>query len=542
MSKKKSSSILSITPCGGVGEIGSNMTVFETEESYLIVDYGILFPYEDFFDINYLIVNTDNLDYNKKTTLFITHGHEDHIGAVPHILTKFTNVQVYAPAFAATLIRRKLEYRKIICPISIYVEDDIIPFGIFDIHPIHVTHSIPDTFGLILKDKHEELAILFISDFKYDLSPLYEKPFNIEKTKELFNNANKRICLLDSTNILVHGKTTSESELEHDLELLLKQNRRSFVTLFSSNIFRVKTILEIAKKYNKYVVPVGRSISSYLDAAHENKIVNLSEEPIKDIKEFDKHDDPRIIGLLTGCQGDHFGALRRISSRDHKEFKLDVGDQVIFSSKPIPGNSKKISRIYNAITSQGAEVITDRDYKIHASGHPGQEDLKQLLSEINPTDYIPIHGETYFLKKHFDFIEENYDFTPHLLSNFDQIIINDDYTFRTATTEPTEPEIIHGQDLILEREKVSERRKMACNGSVFISISQKNKKIVLQTKGLPTFSENYTDTFLNLLKDCAFNENKNKASDIVAEKTRIKCRQLYNNVLGYKPIAIVQVI
>lgn len=542
MSKKKTPSILTITPCGGVGEIGSNMTVFETPEAYLIVDYGILFPYEDFFDINYLIVNTDNLNPNKKTILFITHGHEDHIGAVPHLLTKFTDITVYAPAFAATLIKRKLEYRKIICPINIYVEEDIIDFCDYEIHPIHVTHSIPDTFGLILKDKKDELSILFISDFKYDLNPLYEKPFNIEKTKKLFNNSKRRICLLDSTNILVDGKTTSESELEHDLELILKKNQRSFVTLFSSNIFRIKTILNIAKKYNKIVVPVGRSISSYLDAANENNIVNLDEEPIKDIAEIEKYDDPRVIGILTGCQGDFFGALRRISSREHREFKLQVGDQVIFSSKPIPGNSKKISRIYNDITAQGAEVITDRDFKIHASGHPGQTDLKQMLEELNPTDYIPIHGETYFLKKHFDFIEDNFNFTPHLLQNFDQIIFNDDYSFKTEQTDKTEPEIIHGQDIVLEREKVSERRKMACNGTVFISINKKNKKINIETKGLPTFVENYEETFLRLLKDCALNEHKNKANDIVAEKTRIKCRQIYNNILGYKPIAIVHVL
>lgn len=542
MSQKKSLPILTITPCGGVDEIGSNMTVFETPNSYLIVDYGILFPYEDFFDINYLIVNTKNLDPNKKTILFITHGHEDHIGAVPHLLTKFTDITVYAPAFAATLVRKKLEYRKIICPINVYTEDDIIQFNDYELHPVHVTHSIPDTFGLIITDKKLELAILFISDFKYDLNPLYEKAFNIEKIKKLFNNAKRRICFLDSTNILNKEKTTSESELLNDLEHLLSKNKRSFVTLFSSNIFRIKTILEIAKKHKKTVIPVGRSITSYLEAANENQIVSLDKEPIKDIAELDKYDDPKIIGVLTGCQGDFFGALRRISSREHREFKLDIDDQVIFSSKPIPGNSKKISRIYNDITAQGAEVITNRDFTIHASGHPGQEDLKQLLAEINPTDYIPIHGETYFLKKHFDFIQDNYDFIPHLLHNFDQIRFRNDYSFVTVHTEETQPEIIHGQDIVLEREKISERRKMACNGTVFISINKKSKKLNIETKGLPTFCENYNDTFFNLLKDCALNEHKNKPNDIIAEKTRIKCRQLYNNILGYKPIAVVHVL
>lgn len=534
--------ILRITPLGGVGEIGSNMTVFETETEYLIIDYGILFPYEDFFDINYLIVNTESLDPQKKMTLFVTHGHEDHIGAIPHLVQRFPEIKIYAPAFAANLIRSKLERRSISSKISVYSEDDVLTFCEYEVHPVHVTHSIPDTFGVIFKTKNDDFSLLFISDFKFDLNPLYEKPFDIDKIKKLFNNAKRKVAMLDSTNILVEGKTTSESELVKNLDNLLSKNCRSFVTLFSSNVFRVKTILEIAKKHGKFVVPVGRSISHYLEAANENGIVNLDKEPIKDLKELTNYNDPKVIALLTGCQGDFLGALRRISSREHKEFKLEVGDQVIFSSKPIPGNSKKISRIYNDITAQGAEVITDKDYLIHASGHPGQEDLKGLLNEITPTDYIPIHGETYFLKKHFEFIQNNYNFTPHLMGNFNTILLNDKFELNFASQEESLPYIIHGQDHILERERISERRKIACNGMVFISLHSKTKRIKFETKGLPNFAENYNEQFLDLLKSCAYNENKNKPDDVRAEKVRIKCRQLYNNILGYKPITLVQTL
>ena len=161
-----------------MGEIGSNMTIcYETENEYLIIDYGILFPYEDFFDINYSIANTENLDPKKKITLFITHGHEDHIGAVPHFLRKFPETNVYAPNFAAALIRRKLEQRKTAYKLNVYTEDDIIAFDEYEIHPVHVTHSIPDTFGVIVKDKKNEFSSLFISDFKYDENPLYEGTF-----------------------------------------------------------------------------------------------------------------------------------------------------------------------------------------------------------------------------------------------------------------------------------------------------------------------------------------------------------------------------
>lgn len=546
MSKRRKEPFLKIAPMGGVGEIGSNMTIYETKNEYLVIDYGILFPYEDFFDINYLIVNTENLNPNKKITLFITHGHEDHIGAVPHFLSKYQEAKVYAPQFAANLIKRKLERNKINHKINIYTQDDVITFDGYEIHPVHVTHSIPDTYGIVIKDKENRFASLFISDFKFDLNPLYEKAFNFKKIASLFNGAQRRLCFLDSTNILVPHKTYSESELVDDLKQLLSKEKRSFVTLFSSNVFRLKTILNIAKDLGKVVVPVGRSIYNYLEVAHETGIINLNDVPIKKVDEITDFNSSKIIAVLTGCQGDFLGALRRVTSGDHKEFKLGNNDQVIFSSKAIPGNSKKIARIYNDITAAGAEVITASDYKIHASGHPGKEDLKQLLQHILPTDYFPIHGEVYFLKKHYEFINANYSFIPHKLLNFDEIHFEEDFSFKVINspknTESIEPVIIHGNGLELERKKVSERRKLACNGLILVSINKKNKKFILDSKGLPDCVFQYESTFNQVLGDYFFNELKNKESDQLAEQARIKVRQLYNNILGYKPITIVHVL
>lgn len=533
---------MSITPLGGVGEIGSNMTVFETAEEYLIVDYGILFPYEDFFDINYLIVDFSQLDPAKKTILFFTHGHEDHIGAVIHIINQFPNVEFYAPRFATALIRKKLNERNLSQKITTYREDDIIPFGDFELHPVHVTHSIPDTFGIILKTKNDDLSLLFISDFKYDLNPLYEKPFNIEKVKALFSTAKKRFCFLDSTNILNPDKTISESDLIEDLDFLIGKNKRTFITLFSSNIWRLRTILELSKKHNRYVVPIGRSIRSYLETAQEVGLLTLDDSVFRDINQVTNFNDPKLLLLLTGCQGDHLGALRRVSSGDHKQLKLNEHDQVIFSSKAIPGNEKKIGRICNDISTKGTEIITARDYKIHASGHPGQKDLQELISEINPTHYIPIHGETFFLNKHIDFVKKYTNADPILIGNFTSLHIKDDFTYSTEVLTPLEPKIIHGNALVIEREKISERRKMACTGTIFISVSKKSRSISLTHKGLPNFVNEYEDTFYNILSDLAFIDQKNKKEDDLAEKVRIKARQLYNNILGYKPITMVHVV
>jgi len=538
----KTQPILRIQPMGGVGEIGSNMTVFETEKEILIIDYGILFPFDDFYDINYLIVDTKSLNRTKKITIFISHGHEDHIGAIQHLVQELPDAELYAPNFARQLIRKKLDDRKISKNIKVYRENDVIEFDTFDVHPIHVTHSIPETFGILIKSKDGKLATLFISDFKYDLNPLYEKPFNVQKIKDLFKGTHKRICMLDSTNVLKPEGSISESELTDGFDQILAKDKRTFITLFSSNIHRLKTIIEATKKQNRFIVTVGRSIQSYLAAAEAANLIDLADCPIKDITEITNFNDKRIVALLTGCQGDHMGALRRVTVGDHKQFKLNDQDQVVFSSKPIPGNEAKIYKIYNQISEQGAEIITHQEALIHASGHPGRADLEQLINEIDPTDYVPIHGESYFLKIHHEWIQKNFKFKSHLLGNFDSIDIYRDLSFKITQVEVDLPIIIHGKDIELERERISERRKIACNGAVFISIDKKKQDMTITYKGLPMAVDDKLEDIIGLLKGVAFNENRNKDDEIVAEKVRIKCRNIYKNFIGYKPITMVHCI
>jgi ribonuclease J len=522
---------------GGVDEIGSNMTVFETEKEYLIIDYGILFPMDEVFELNYLIVDYSDLNPKKKTTLFITHGHEDHIGAVSHIVNYFDNFKVYAPEFAAALIRKKLLQRKLICPIKIYKADDQINFDGFKIHPIHVTHSIPHTYGLIVKGKG--ISALFISDFKVDLNPLYEKPFDIKKIKELFNTSDLRLCFLDSTNILNPGKTPSERDLLDDLDHLISKKQRTFITLFSSNIHRLRTIFEIAKNHNKKITAVGRSIYNYLEAAKECKLLNYEDFNFISEKSINNPNSDNLVVLLTGCQGDFMGALNRLSNNEHKSFKFNENDQIIFSSKPIPGNGKKISKIYNKITSFGTTIYTDKDYLVHASGHPGQEDLKILMNEINPTHYIPIHGETYFLKKHKEFINKEYSSNTIFMRNFDSILINKDLEIKIQNNEPKEPLLIHGDDLIIERENISKRRKIASQGVVFISIDEKDKSLKISYEGLPDSIKENLDKIYEVLLRVAFSEHRKSKPQDRAEGVRVKTRQVFKQHLGYRPIAMV---
>lgn len=530
---------LIIQPLGGVGEIGSNCTLFETPNSKIFVDYGILFPHEEFFNISYLAVNLENVESDgKEIHIVITHGHEDHIGAVFHLINKFPNAKLYAPRFASLLIRKKLSERGIPARIELFDSETILEIDNHKIYPIHVTHSIPDTYGLLFQDNKLFNSILFISDFKFDLNPLYEKPFDYEKINDLFSKTKRNISLLDSTNILNPGKTLSESDLIDDLKGLIDTDKRVFITLFSSNIYRIRTINNIAKDLGKKVVLVGRSIKHYISCAHECNLIDI-ENIIEDEKSVKNYTN-NYVYLLTGCQGDHFGALRRVADNEFKGINLDKNDRFIFSSKAIPGNEKKIYRIYNKITEKGAEIISSRDFNVHASGHPSQDDLSELYKKIKPELVIPIHGESYFLRKHKEFCERlNID--SQVFGNFSQLIIHEE-KLKFKDNDVDEPIIYHSKDLELDRPAISKRRKIAINGACFVSLSKKNRDLEITTLGLPSWFAQKETQIYKLTKGQLSKKLMTKEDEDIAEEIRIFTRNLLSNYLGYKPICVVQVL
>ena len=537
---------LKIKPVGGIGQIGSNMTLVQGKTDTILIDAGILFPYEDFFDIDYLIPDLSKIP--TPTHLIITHGHEDHIGAILHVVRQFPQIKVLATPFTATLIRKKLEYNGNPYPIQEYRQHDHLGFSDFTIDPIHVNHSIPETVGLLLKNHEETFGFFFVSDFKIDPATKFERPFDFEKLERLSKKLTKKMLLVDSTNIMSNQvKTPSEMDLFPVFdEIFQSTDKRIFITCFSSNIHRLMIFIELAKKLGRKIVPHGRSMISYLNSANEHGLIPDYANTVK-LPEALTPNQENIIVLLSGCQGDFRGTFRRFCMGEDSTFKPRPDDLVLLSSKAIPGNEKKISLLTNKLSEIGVRVVTAADKLIHVSGHPGRDDLKLLYEKFNPTDIFPIHGETTFIRAHINHVKNVFPKAlTHFVLNHDELHISENLSLSIVQGEKLDPIIIHGKQIVLEKEHISERRKLACNGSVFISLKlSKNLKDIeassITLQGLPNLVSQNEEKFKRFLENYLVQINF-KDLEKSKEELRVAARKYFDQILGYKPQTFVHIL
>jgi ribonuclease J len=402
-----------------------------------------------------------------------------------------------------------------------------------------VNHSIPETCGLIVRTKDKSWGALYISDFKVDLYSKHEKPIDLGRIHEKLSECTSTVYFLDSTNILNDGKTIAEGELYSDLKTLMEREEdRIFITLFASNVHRMNAIAKMAMNAGRKIVIMGRSLKTYMDSAYET---GHSEVPADSVflPEQVKGQTGKMLIFLSGCQGDFLSALRRFSFGEDGTFKPGPGDLVVFSSKVIPGNEKKIYRIYNKLTEFGATIVTANDHLIHASGHPGKEDLHILLKNFTPNFYFPIHGESYFLKKHYEFIKECYPkISAHLIYNYHEIVLGEG-TIKIERHEVKEPRLIHGKGLEIEKTQVSQRRKMATQGAVFISYHRTMGHIEVSTLGLPLMAADFIEPLKRKLLEQIRKDLASREENYFKDQIKISARQFYNNFLGYKPMTEV---
>ncbi|WP_408608759.1 ribonuclease J [Alkaliphilus serpentinus] len=397
---------LKIIPLGGLNEIGKNMTAIEYKDEIVVIDSGLSFPEDEMLGIDIVIPDISYLIKNKEKIkgFVITHGHEDHIGALPYVLKKI-NVPVYGTRLTLGLVELKLKEHKIA---NVHLQrvnhGESIKLGIFSIEFIRSCHSIPDACAIAI---HTPMGIVFhTGDFKIDYTPIDDQFIDLHKIAEL-GQKGVLVMLADSTNAERRGSTMSEKNVGATFENIFRNtDKRIIVATFSSNVHRVQQIMEAAQKYNRKVVVSGRSMVNVVGVAVDLGILTIPDNLIIDIDEMDQYNDGQIVIITTGSQGEPMAALSRMASSDHKKLEIRQGDLVVFSSSPIPGNEKGISRVINQLFEKGADVIYESLAEVHVSGHACQEELKLMHRLVKPKFFIPVHGEYRHLRKHANLAED----------------------------------------------------------------------------------------------------------------------------------------
>ncbi len=547
---KNNSNITSIFALGGLGEVGKNMYVVTHNEEIIIIDAGVMFPEDDLLGVDYVIQDITYLkqNENKINGLFITHGHEDHIGGISFLLNSVNIPKIYASKISADLINKKLIDRNIKYEnIEIVTEKSVIKTKYFTIEFVGTTHSIPESFALAIKTPNG--TIFETGDFKFDLTPIGPVA-NIHKMALLGQNG-VTLLLSDSTNALSEGFSKSESSVDEALnDIVSKHYGRVIIATFASNIYRIKHIVETCRKNNRKIIIFGRSMETSIELAMNNgliedKTIFIDNNAAKGLKKNE------ICILCTGTQGEPLAALSRIANGIHKQITLMPDDLVVFSSSPIPGNAASINKVINKLYLKGVKVYTNKTFNdVHTSGHAKEEELKWMLRIIKPKYFMPMHGEYRMLKRHTEIAEacgipkEN----TFICKNGDVINIKDGVVTRGETVKSGDV-YVDGSRIGDVGSQIIKDRKLMSNDGILVTILNINtltRKLLIKpnvtTRGFIMVNENpeliskierkITDVVNNYLSNSTYNYTDLKNQII------LELYPFINELTGRRPIIL----
>ncbi len=509
---------------GGLGEVGKNMYVIEHDDEIIVIDAGVMFPKDELLGIDYVLADYTYLMNNKSKikALFITHGHEDHIGGIPFLLNDVDIPVIYASNVAAALIKHKLEDRNIkYNNIKLINEDVIAKFKHFKVEFFRTTHSIPDSYGLAIHTPNG--IIVTTGDFKFDLTPIGPMA-NLQKMAAL-GEKGVRLLLSDSTNALVPGFSLSESAVDEALgDLFARSTGRIILATFASNIYRVAHIIQTCKDNNRKIAVFGRSMVNSIEIAKSCGFI-ADDNIFVTSDEANRMNPSEVCILCTGSQGEPLAALSRIANGIDNNVRLLPDDTIIFSSSPIPGNALSINRVINKLYLKGAKVYTNSsEADIHTSGHGKQDELKLIIRLIKPEYFIPIHGEYRMLKKHAEIgalcsVDKKNTF---VLKNGDRIALSKDKVYLKDSI-PINDIYVDGKRIgNIGASIIKDRKIMSTDGVLIIILNIDNELRQL------SLDPNVTTRGFVVV-----NENQNLISDIQKKVKQIALNELNKDTFNY---------
>ena len=401
MTKNNKETRLKIIPLGGLGEIGKNLTVFEYDRDIVVVDLGSIFPREDMPGVDLVIPDTTYLEHNRDKIrgYFITHGHEDHIGAVPYVLRNLP-APIYGTKLTLALCEHKLKEHRLtgVAPLNVVEAGDVVEAGAFRVEFIHVNHSIPGACALAI---HTPVGVVVhTGDFKVDYTPQEGAPTDFGRLAEL-GSQGVLALLADSTNAERQGYTMSERKVAATFNgLFEKATGRVIIAMFASNVHRIQSVVDSSIRFGRKVCMVGRSMINVSKVAMQLGYLTIPEGRLISVDDLDRYPDEQITVVTTGSQGEPMSGLSRMAFAEHRKLEIRESDTVIISATPIPGNEKSVSRVINQLIRIGANVIYESLAEVHVSGHARQEELKLMHSLVKPKFFMPVHGEYRHLYHH----------------------------------------------------------------------------------------------------------------------------------------------